>query len=288
MNLKVICIDEGHTVSGSDYGAQGNELYESVETRELGSLIKKYIQHIGVQVDKCTIDYANSVSDSINKRLALANSKIYDLVLIIHFNSFSDSSANGCEAFILPNTNRYYSSTTSYNTNLAYAREILDVVCTTGGFYKRGGDVKFRDDLGMLLHTNSYAVYLEVCFLTNKRDADNYKANKDKIARALAEVITGKKINNTVEIKEKKKVKGIVIYSNDIDRRAAEYLADYLGLPTISSSTNFDYSTVNQDGIYAVGGAKGTYTSYLLDKNFISAKDRYETVKEVLKRIGKL
>lgn len=90
------------------------------------------------------------------------------------------------------------------------------------------------------------------------------------------------------EVKEKKKVKGIVIYSNDIDRRAAEYLADYKGLPTISSSTSFDYSTVDQNGIYAVGGAKGSYTSYLKEENFISGKDRYDTAKEVLKRIGKL
>lgn len=83
-------------------------------------------------------------------------------------------------------------------------------------------------------------------------------------------------------------MKGIVIYSNEADRRAAEYLADYLKLPTISSSTAFDYITVEQEGIYAVGGKKSTYTGYLLDRNFIAGSDRYETIKEVLKRIGKL
>lgn len=192
MNIKVLCIDEGHTLSGSDYGATGNGLYESIETRELGALVKKYCIELGIQVDKCTIDYANSVADSITKRLAIANSKAYDLVLIIHFNSFSDTSANGCEVFILPNKNGYYRTTESYNINLKYAEEILSAVCNAGGFYKRG--VKFRDDLGMLLNTKSYAVYLEVCFLTNKSDADKYKTNKDKIARAIAETITGKKI----------------------------------------------------------------------------------------------
>lgn len=87
---------------------------------------------------------------------------------------------------------------------------------------------------------------------------------------------------------EKKKVKGIVIYSNDVDRRAAEYLADYLKLPTISSKVVFDYTTVEQSGIYAVGGEKGTYTSYLKSENFLAGSDRYETVKLVLKKIGKL
>lgn len=99
-----------------------------------------------------------------------------------------------------------------------------------------------------------------------------------------------KEMNSTTsqKVEEVKKVKGIVIYSNDIDKRAAEYLADYLKLPLIHSGTNFDYSTVERDGIYAVGGGKGTFTGYLTDKNFIYGADRYETVKAVLKKIGKL
>lgn len=95
-------------------------------------------------------------------------------------------------------------------------------------------------------------------------------------------------VSNLRKEEEKKKVKGIVIYGNDIDRRAAEYLADGLGLPTINAATNFDYSTVEQSGIYAVGGDKGTYTSYLRDENFISGSDRFETVKAVLNKLGKL
>lgn len=286
MNVKVLCIDEGHTLSGSDYGAIGNGIKESEETRVLGRLVEKYLKQLDIKVDKCTIDYANSVADSINKRLALVNSKDYDLLLIIHFNSFPDTSVNGTEVFILPFKGNYYQSKNGYNINYDFADRICKAVVNAGGFYNRG--VKFREDLGMLIYPKCYTVYLETCFISNKSDADKYKANKDKIARAIAEAITGKKLNSNNNMREEKKVKGIVIYSNDIDRRAAEYLADYLKLPTISSSTNFDYTTVEQGGIYAVGGKKGTYTSYLLDKNFIAGSDRYETIKKVLKFIGKL
>lgn len=266
MNLKVICIDEGHTVSGSDYGTQGNGLYESIETRELGSLIKKYVEQLGVKIDKCTIDYANSVSDSINKRLAIANSKAYDLVLIIHFNSFSEESANGCEVFILPNKNGYYSSNASYNTNLKYGREILDAVCTTGGFYKRGGDVKFRDDLGMLLYPKSYAVYLEVCFLTNKKDADKYKTNKDKIARAIAEVISGKKLNTNNNVKVEYDMNKIVVYFGDADLFGAIMVAQKNQCPLMKLS-DYKASGLKAQTVIQIGGKAEDKNRYVTFKN---------------------
>lgn len=89
-------------------------------------------------------------------------------------------------------------------------------------------------------------------------------------------------------IQEEKKVKGIVLYNGEVDRRAAEYLADFLVLPTMPAGKTFDFSTIDKKGIYAVGGKRSDYTSYLLDENFIAGPDRYETIKSVLKRIGKL
>lgn len=87
--------------------------------------------------------------------------------------------------------------------------------------------------------------------------------------------------NKLTNVKEDKKVKSIVIYGNDIDRRAAEYLADFLSCPTISNSRSFDYSTV--ENVYAVGNKKENYTSYL--KVLLSGSDRYSTMQEVLNYI---
>ena len=207
-----------------------------------------------------------------------ANNWGADLFISIHFNKAYNSynGAIGTETWV-------YSKSDNYNDE-EYAQRIVDSIGALG-FKNRG--VKTSIDLYELKHTTMPSVIVEVCFVEATEDVGLYKRlEPDTVGKAIAEAISNKEINNI--IKEEKKVKGIVIYSNDVDRRAAEYLADYLKVPTISSATSFDYTTVEQEGIYAVGGKQSTYTGYLLDKNFIAGSDRYETVKEVLKRIGKL
>lgn len=82
---------------------------------------------------------------------------------------------------------------------------------------------------------------------------------------------------------EEEMLENIVCYNNQVDKRAAEYLADYLECPTIDNvAIKYDYSKVKN--VYCVGG--GEFTSYA--KQIIKGQDRYETVKEVLKFIGKL
>lgn len=76
----------------------------------------------------------------------------------------------------------------------------------------------------------------------------------------------------------KKKVKCIVIYNVGADQNSAEILADYLQCPTISNSRKFDYSQI--ETVYAVGGKKEQYTSYLT--KLIAGADRYKTNQAVL------
>jgi len=73
-------------------------------------------------------------------------------------------------------------------------------------------------------------------------------------------------------------VENIVIYKDGADQRAAEYLADSLSCPTINNARKFDFSKVNN--VYAVGGKKEDYTSYL--KTLITGATRYETMQNVL------
>jgi lysozyme len=77
-----------------------------------------------------------------------------------------------------------------------------------------------------------------------------------------------------------RKVKNLVVYGNDVDRRAAEYLADYLQCPVINCNLPFDYTTV--ENVYAVGA--GSFTSYA--KQIIKGADRYATCQAVLDFIG--
>lgn len=250
---------------------------ETTEDRKVKDSVIKYLNQLGhtvLDVTPGNMDRDSDLIYGVNK----ANNWGADLFISIHFNKAYNSynGAIGTETWV-------YSKSDNYNDE-EYAQRIVDSIGALG-FKNRG--VKTSIDLYELKHTTMPSVIVEVCFVEATEDVGLYKRlGPDTVGKAIAEAISNKEINNI--IKEEKKVKGIVIYSNDVDRRAAEYLADYLKVPTISSATSFDYTTVEQEGIYAVGGKQSTYTGYLLDKNFIAGSDRYETVKEVLKRIGKL
>lgn len=76
----------------------------------------------------------------------------------------------------------------------------------------------------------------------------------------------------------RKNVENIVIYNYGPDQHSAEILADYLNCPTISNSRKFDFSQVKN--VYAVGGKKEQYTSYLT--KLLSGANRYLTNQVVL------
>jgi GH24 family phage-related lysozyme (muramidase) len=84
--------------------------------------------------------------------------------------------------------------------------------------------------------------------------------------------------NNNDKVEEEKKVENLVIYNYGTDMHSAEILADYLSCPTISNGRKFDYTCVKN--IYAVGGKKEQYTTYLT--KLIAGADRYATDQAVL------
>lgn len=270
-----IAIRGGHNFLS--LGARGL-IDETTEDRKVKDSVIKYLKQLGYTVLDVTPGNMG-VNEDLSYGVAKANSWGADLFISIHFNKAYNSynGAIGTETWV-------YSKSDNYNDEV-YAQRIVDNISKLG-FKNRG--VKTSTELYELKQTIMPSVIIEVCFVEATEDVALYnKLGADKIGQTIAEGISNRNITNT-PIKEDKKVKGIVIYSNDVDKRAAEYLADYLKLPIIYSGNSFDYTAVEEGGIYAVGGNRGTYTSYLLDKNFICGADRYETIKEVLKRIGKL
>lgn len=259
MDIKILCIDEGHTLSPGDYGAVGNGIKESEETRVLGKLVEKYLKQLNVQVNKCTVDYADSIPDSINKRLQLVNAKANDLLVIIHFNSFSNEAANGTEVLMLPYKNNYYQSKNGYNINYQIAERLCNAVATTGGFSNRG--IKFREDLGMLIYPTCYAVYLEVCFISNKLDATKYKAKKEEIAKSIAESIINKNIEK-VEYDMNK----IVVYAGDADLFAAVMVAQKNQCPLMKLS-DYKASGLKAQTVIQIGGKAEDTNRYVTFKN---------------------
>lgn len=96
-----------------------------------------------------------------------------------------------------------------------------------------------------------------------------------------------------IEKERRYNMKNLVCYCNQVDKRAAEYLADYLGCPCMDATISFNYSEVAEN-IIAVGGDNSNkgqngevgFSGYTT--KYLAGNDRYDTVKEVLKYIGKL
>ena len=55
---------------------------------------------------------------------------------------------------------------------------------------------ELKRDLGWLRLTNDPAILIETCFVSNKADTDKYTSNREKIAKLIAEGITGQTIND--------------------------------------------------------------------------------------------
>ena len=174
-----IHISSGHTLQGKGTGAVGF-INESQENRILSKYIVDYLKKMGHEVDYHEV---NVGSDYINQQVKKANEKNYDIVVQIHFNSSSNENANGTEVL-------YRSS-----KGKVYAQRVQDKLKTMFKDRKIKHDVNdLGRDLGWLRLTNAPAILIETCFVSSKSDTDKYIANKEKIAKLVAEGITGQTI----------------------------------------------------------------------------------------------
>lgn len=254
----------GHTKSSC--GAIGfiNELTEDRKViKRVNELLSPYHKIID-----CTPPESSGYGEwniGVNK----CNSSNAEIFFSIHFNA---GGGKGCECV--------KHSTDSKIT--PYANSVLGNLSKLG-FTNRG--VKNNDELAETRSIKCPSMIIEVCFVDTKSDVDLYnRIGVEKIARAIANGIDKRVSLNVEETKPKEefKMENLVCYANSVDKRAAEYLADYLKCPCLDSSLPFNYNGVAKN-IIAVGG--GSFSSYTT--KHITGKDRYETLKEVLKFIGK-
>ena len=165
-----ILICAGHTTKGKGTGAVGY-INESQENRTLSNIVVKYLKLAGHTVDYYEINEAN---DYLQKQVAKANSKNYDLVVQIHFNANKTTDKEmGTETLYLSESGK------------VWAEKINAKLSTV--FKNRG--VKKRTDLYWLNNTKSIACLIEVCFVDSKADTDKYLANKNKVGKLIAEAI---------------------------------------------------------------------------------------------------
>ena len=178
-----ILICAGHTLKGKGTGATGY-INESEENRILSKIVVKYLEYAGHEVDYYEV---NEATDYLQKQVAKANSKDYDLVVQIHFNAYKNTTDEmGTEVLYLSESGK------------VWAEKINAKLSTV--FKNRG--VKKRTDLYWLNNTKSIACLIEVCFVDSKADTDKYLANKDKVGKLIAEAIHRREIEEVKEASE--------------------------------------------------------------------------------------
>lgn len=188
MGKKKVAISVGHSIlkNGNCTSASGcvNE-YEY--NKKLAPLVKKYLEYAGWEADviRCPEKKLSSKAEEKSYKLPRINKGGYDLAMELHLNA-SDGAGYGAEV--------YYKT----SSGKKYAKGVQKRLATL--FRNRG--IKQVDNLYFLNGTKPPAILVESFFCDNK---DDYKKGKDldKVARLIAEGITGGKITEKKKAAEK-------------------------------------------------------------------------------------
>ena len=173
MARKVI-VSAGH--GGTDSGAVGNGYIERDLTIELRDLIVAELSSLGVKAD--TDPNQNALKETLSWLRGRFGSK--DVLLDVHWNG-GPAAAKGSEV-IVPDV--------SSDNEKKLAEALLKVLVDTG-FKNRGVKPEAetaRKKLGWMRPV-AENVLIEICFISNSTDMKLYQANKQTIAKKLANVL---------------------------------------------------------------------------------------------------
>lgn len=177
-------VNDGHTIKGFGTGAVG-KIVEGQHTRLVGTEVRRLLKEAGHGVVNCTIDYANSVNESLAKIMEQANRQDLDWFISIHFNA---GGGEGVEAYTY--MGRQYKDAVDVCANIAKL-----------GFKNRG--VKDGQGLYVIKRTVAKSMLIEVCFV-DTADADKYlKIGYKAIAKAIVEGLLGYEINKPFSLELK-------------------------------------------------------------------------------------
>ena len=162
-----ILLIAGH--GAGDPGACGYVI-EADETRKVVNAVKSHFNGLNVVVD--TYPTSRNAYADVKNGVCQVNFRNYDYVLEIHFNSASPA-AYGTEIFV---------TTSEVGTGVEQA--IVNGIAKLG-FYNRG--VKRENFLVIRTAKNAgtSSALLEVCFVSNQNDVNNYKKQVNNIAKAI-------------------------------------------------------------------------------------------------------
>lgn len=171
-----IVLTAGH--QGKKTGASSVYGDEGTLTIELRDLIRERIKEGEVFVDP-EKDSLSNVVRYVNRVCSTPT----DICVDIHFNA-AGTTATGAEVVV---------ADTCSAESRAIARELVDETARVLGINNRGvkkASQTPHKKLAMCSDINCRSMVLEVCFVTNKCDMCKYNQNKERLADALAVLLT--------------------------------------------------------------------------------------------------
>ena len=173
---KNLFITAGHR--GGSTGANSNGYSEAELAIQLRNDLTKKLHEQGVVVVNDAD--ADSLSAVVN---AIKNCTNRDLCLDLHFNSFSNASANGTEVLI---------QNAPTNSEIEFAEDVLNAVCSVLGTKNRGvkkeGKSQYKR-LAMLSGVKCNSVLVEVCFISSQSDMVRYESKYNELVEKMVSVI---------------------------------------------------------------------------------------------------
>jgi N-acetylmuramoyl-L-alanine amidase len=152
-------------------------LDEVNEARRVVEQVTKYLRQLGVIVNVFHDNASTSQNTNLKTIVAHHNRTVRDLDISVHFNA-SGGKGTGSEVF--------------YYDKKELATGLSKVIANALGIKDRGA--KNGKGLYFVKSTKKPALLLEICFVDNKADEQAYNKNFDKMCRAIAEYLAGKKL----------------------------------------------------------------------------------------------
>ena len=205
----IIGIDAGHGGNSSgtySVNSTNDGLFEKDYALEQALMVEKHLLRngFGVVLTRRTDENPGNVSERA-KICARGNC---DFAVSIHFNGFGSESANGTEVFV-PYAEKLAGIETGFYKNLGGIFRLREPFARSSSYYNKNEifDKKLNTETRRFDAVSSEKDYfgfvrtcwengisadlLEICFLTNPKDFENYIKNREKIAENIAKDIVG-------------------------------------------------------------------------------------------------
>ena len=284
--MKLLILDSGHNEYVSGKEAPDKSLREWIFNNEMQYKIKKRAEDHGITVYLTNPDPAKKDEIGLAKRANLANDywlkneKPQALFVSIHANAYGNdfNQARGTETYTGKNCSK-----NSINAATYVQEEIFKCIKAID-FNAKDRGVK-SENFTVIYKAAMPSILIEYAFYTNQDDLKILKDKKDDLVEATIKGlcryfgVTYKEVPKVVT--PTYKYENCIVYKSEEDRVIALVLG--LGLTKYKVITVSEYAKDLAKNVYVIGSAtkdmKGNY-------NF-SGNDKWETIKLVLKHLGK-